>query len=360
MLKEIKFRNRKLSVPIIQGGMGIGISLSNLAGSVMRESGMGVISAAHPGCYKEGFKTNTFQCNMDAFAEEIRKARYISEGRGLLGVNIMCASEDYDDYVKVACRENVDAIISGAGLPLKLPSVADNKDVLLAPIVSSVKAFNVIAKYWDKHYGICPDFIVIEGSMAGGHLGFKKEQILNGNCESAESILYGIRDAKIPYENKYGFKIPIFVAGGIFDGKDIAKYLKLGADGVQMGTRFIATHECDASNEFKNAIINCKKDDIVIIDSPTGFPGRALKNRFTESINPDLKAEITHCYNCMIPCNPSNTIYCISDALINAAKGDTENGVVFAGENAYRIKKAVSVKELTDELIREANESLGR
>ena len=358
MLKEIKIRNRKLSIPIIQGGMGIGISLSNLAGSVMREGGMGVISAAQPGCYKEDFKTNTLQCNLNAFAEEIHNARLISEGNGLLGVNIMCASEDYDDYVRVACAENVDAIISGAGLPLKLPSLVDNENVLLAPIVSSAKAFNVIAKYWDKHYEECPDFIVIEGSKAGGHLGFKKDDVLNDTCENIEDILQGVLVAKVPYEEKYGKEIPVFVAGGVFTGSDIARFINLGADGVQMGTRFIATHECDASDEFKDAIINCKEEDIVIVDSPTGFPGRALRNKFTKTIDPNVDAKISHCYNCMTPCNPAHTIYCISEALIIAAKGDVENGLVFAGENAYRVNKKVSVKELIDELMKELNDSL--
>lgn len=358
MLKQIKFRKKVLDVPIIQGGMGVGISLSSLAGNVMKLGGMGVLSFAHPGYRSKDFIKDSFNQNICYMADEVKKARNISEGKGILGVNVMVASSDYASYVKECVKLQVDAIISGAGLPLNLPELVGDSEVMIAPIVSSGKALNLILRRWDERHNRIPDFIVIEGSLAGGHLGFKKEDILNNTCEDLEKILADCLTLIVPYEEKYGYKIPIFVAGGIYYGEDIARFIKLGARGVQMGTRFIATYECDADEKFKSAFINAKEEDIRIVKSPTGFPGRAINNDFTERLDKEGKIPVRFCVNCIIPCNPKDTVYCISDALIRAVNGDIENGLIFSGSNGYKIDKIVSVKDLMDELVDEANKAL--
>ncbi len=339
-----------LKVPIIQGGMGVGISLGRLAGAVMKEGGMGVISAAHPGYRKENFWTHSLECNCQAILEETKKARQLSQGQGLLGINIMVASQDYKTYVETACQAKVDAIISGAGLPLSLPEYVTDPNILLAPIVSSAKAAQLIFKIWEKRYQRIPDFLVIEGSKAGGHLGFKKEELETQTCQELETILKEVLDVVRKYETKNQRKIPVFVGGGIYTNQDIKKFQAFGAYGVQIGTRFIATNECDADIRFKQAIIDAKEEDIVLVKSPTGFPGRAIQNSFVQSIQNKPSQKISRCVNCLIPCNPSNTPYCITNALIEAAKGNVDQGLVFTGTNGARIEKMMSVHELMKEL----------
>ncbi len=356
MLKEVKIKDKILKVPIIQGGMGVGVSLSSLAGSVMKEGAMGVLSAAHPGYRKEDFNKNSLKCNIDAIMEESKKARAISGGKGLLGINIMVASKDYAEYVKAAVKAKVDAIISGAGLPLDLPKLVSDKSILLAPIVSSGRAIRLILKRWDKRHKTVPDFVVIEGSEAGGHLGFKRNDLLDCTCESLSKILSDVKKELAPFEKEYSKNIPVFVAGGIFTGSDIANYLQLGADGVQMGTRFIATEECDASKAFKDMVINCKKEDIAIVKSPTGFPGRGIMNSFMREVEKRGNICMSSCYNCLSLCNPQDTPYCISQALIQSVKGNVEKGLVFVGSNAYRINEMTTVHNLISELLKEANQ----
>ncbi|MGL4382250.1 MAG: NAD(P)H-dependent flavin oxidoreductase [Bacilli bacterium] len=346
-MKSVKIKDKVLKVPIIQGGMGVGVSLSNLAGNVMKQDCLGVISAAQPGYDMPDFKTNNYQVNYDALIKHAVKARAISEGKGLLGVNIMVAMEDYANMVKAAVEANVDVIISGAGIPMHLPKYAKGFKGALAPIVSSGKVAEMICRKWDKSYQTIPDLIIIEGPQAAGHLGFKREDIIAGI--SLESLLFDVKEAIKIYEEKYERKIPIFVAGGIYTNEDINKYLKLGASGVQMGSRFIATYECDAHINFKQAIIDCKKEDIIIVGSPVGLPGRALSNDFTKTVE-DTRIKVNHCYNCIIPCNPATTQYCISEMLIKSVTGDVKNGLVFCGSEAYRIDKLLSVKELIDSL----------
>ncbi|MCK6130955.1 NAD(P)H-dependent flavin oxidoreductase [Parvimonas micra] len=358
MLNSIKLKDKILEVPIIQGGMGVGISLSNLVGNVMKENCMGVLSFAHPGYNRSTFITKTSEDNFIAMKEEVDKARKISEGKGLLGVNIMVATSQYALYVKECVKLGVDAIISGAGLPLNLPELTKGSDVLIAPIVSSAKALNLIIRRWDQHHNKIPDFVVIEGSEAGGHLGFKKDDVLNDTCESIDEILEQCLKLVVDYEEKYNQKIPIFVAGGIFTGKDIAKYVKQGASGVQIGTRFIATEECDANEKYKEMFVKAKREDIIIVKSPAGFPGRAIRNKFTERLDSEGRIPVRYCVDCILPCNPKNTVYCITDALIRAVKGDVENGLIFSGTNAYRIDKITTVKEIISELVSEANNEL--
>lgn len=353
MKNSLTLGNRSLCVPLIQGGMGVGVSLSSLAGAVMKEGAMGVISAAHPGYRKAEFLTDSIRCNCEAIIEEVEKAKALAQGKGLCGVNIMVASRDYEAYVKAAVEAKADAIISGAGLPLQLPAIVKDADILLAPIVSSGRAAKLILKSWERHYHRYPDFIVIESALAGGHLGFKKEELIEERFASLSAILQDVLAVVKPYEEACGHSIPLFVAGGIYDKADIERYLGEGASGVQMATRFIATTECDAHDNFKQLIVQATKEDQALVKSPAGLPGRAVLTPLMRTVMSDQRIAPTHCIGCMLPCTPATTPYCISEALINAVKGDVEHGLVFAGANAYRIKSIVSVHELMQELFGE-------
>lgn len=349
-MKSVQLGNLRLDVPIIQGGMGIGVSLGNLAGHVMKEGGMGVISAAQPGYNDPNFARHPFESNIEALRLEIKKAREIAKGKGLLGINIMVAGERYDEYAKAIAQLDIDAIISGAGLPLNLPELVEGSKALIAPIVSSGKAAMLLCKRWVSRYNRLPDFIVIEGPLAGGHLGFSWDQIRNRQLPELKDILAEV----LEQVQSFGQKIPLFAAGGIYTGKDIADVINQGADGVQMGTRFIATHECDAHQNFKQVLLDAKEEDIDYVISPSGFPGRGIQNEFIRKLMAEGKIAVRRCVNCLKPCNPANTPYCITDALIEAVKGNVNEGLVFTGYNGYRLDKLVSVKQLMDELIEEA------
>lgn len=354
-LPQIKIGSKVTKVPIIQGGMGVGVSLSGLASAVANFGGIGVISGVQIGFREDDFETNCNEANERALAKEITKARVLSPN-GILGVNLMVAINNYKEMVKVAVREKIDLIISGAGLPSELPSLVKGSATKIAPIVSSGKAAAVITKLWQKRYDYLPDLIIVEGPKAGGHLGFSNDQLKEKSLPRLSAIIKDVFEAIKPYEENSGIKIPVIAAGGIFDGKDIKKYLELGATGVQMGTRFVATDECDASLEFKNAYIKSKEEDIQIILSPVGMPGQALINPFMKRIQ-EKQEKITKCYRCLAPCNPASTPYCITKALINSVNGDVDNGLVFIGKNGYKIDKIVSVKELMDELMDEINKN---
>lgn len=349
MLQGLTLGTKTLSVPIIQGGMGIGISMSSLASAVMKEGGIGVISAAMPGFDEPDFETNPIEANVRALKREIKKAK---ETEGILGVNVMVASQHYDLYVNTAIEAGADLIISGAGLPLKLPDYVRGR-CMMAPIVSSGKAARVILSMWDRHHHAIPDLIVIEGYQAGGHLGFSKQDLISNTCQSNEAILKEVLDVVKPFETKYNKHIPLFVAGGIYSHEDIVHFINLGADGVQMATRFIATKECDASVGFKEMIVHAKREDIVLVKSPAGMPGRAIRNSFVRQMENGEPQTITKCYGCMVPCNPASTPYCITRALIHAAKGDTENGLFFTSTSAARIDHISDVHSLMKELIGE-------
>ena len=334
-------------LPIIQGGMGVGVSLSNLAGAVASCGGIGIISGAQTGYKEPDFETNVLEANLRALRNHIKKAKEIAP-KGIIGVNLMVAMNFYADHVKAAIEGGADLIISGAGLPTKLPKLVEGYNIKIAPIVSSLKAAKVILNMWDRRNKRIPDLIVIEGPKAGGHLGFHKENLEEESINFDTTILDIIKEVNI-YEEKYNKKIPVVIAGGIFTGYDIAKYLKLGANGVQMATRFVATNECDADPKFKEAYINSKPETISIVKSPVGMPGRAISNEFSKKAS-TVGVKVTKCYNCLIPCNPATTPYCITEALINAVKGDLDNGLIFCGENASKVNKIVPVSELMNEL----------
>mgnify|MGYP002552657611 FL=1 len=348
-INPLKIGDLVAKIPIIQGGMGVGVSLSNLAGNVAKHGAIGVISAAHPGYLEEDFETNTLSANIRGLTKHIKKAKEISSN-GIIGVNVMVAMNNYIEHVKTAIEAGADLIISGAGLPLNLPDITKGSSIKIAPIVSSSKAARIILTYWKKHFNKTADAVIVEGPLAGGHLGFKKDKIdeeTNSFDKNVQSVIEEVKN----FENEFNKTIPVVVAGGVFTHQDMIKYLKIGASGVQVATPFVATYECDAHINFKNAFVNCKKEDIELTISPVGMPGRAIKNKLTETLKTQ-KVKITKCYNCLIPCNPTSTPYCISSALIKAVKGDVENGLVFCGANAYRINKLSSVKEILNKLMK--------
>ncbi|NWF98581.1 MAG: nitronate monooxygenase [Nitrospirae bacterium] len=354
-LKDLKIGDLTANIPIIQGGMGIGISLSGLASAVANEGGIGVIATAVIGMNEPDFAKNYLEANIRALKKEIRKARELT--KGIIGVNIMVALTNFGDMVRTAIEEGIDIIFSGAGLPLNLPEYLNEKvKTKLAPIVSSARAAAIIAKKWSDKFNRVPDAVVVEGPKAGGHLGFKLNEIDNPEF-SLEKIVPEVINALKPFEEKYKKEIPVIAAGGIYTGQDINKFLKMGAAGVQMATRFVTTHECDASEEFKKAYINASEKDMVIINSPVGLPGRAIKNEFINQVSQGMRKPFKCPYHCLKTCDFKNSPYCISLALINAQRGNLQNGFAFAGANAYRATKIISVKELIEKIKQEYNEA---
>lgn len=346
-IKPLRIGDLVSRLPIIQGGMGVGVSLSNLASAVTNAGGIGIISTAQIGFKENDFESNPLEANLRALKKHIKIAKEKCNN-GIIGVNVMVATNGYAEYIKTAIESGIDLIISGAGMPTMLPKIAKGHSVKLAPIVSSLKAAKVILKLWDKHDNVAPDMIVVEGPKAGGHLGFKKEDIETAS-ENFDDTIKDIVNHVKEYEDKYNKSIPVIAAGGVFTGEDIAKYLNLGASGVQMATRFVATEECDASRAFKEAYVNATPDTVQIVKSPVGMPGRALLNPFVKkTLEGNIK--VTKCYNCLIPCNPQSTPYCISKALINSVNGDLDNGLIFCGENVSKITEITTVKALMDQL----------
>lgn len=340
-----------MRVPIIQGGMGVGISMSGLASAVANQGGIGVIATAGIGMNEPDFYRSFAEANMRALREEIRKARAATNG--ILGVNIMVALTNFADLVKTAIEEGIDVIFSGAGLPLNLPKFKlPESKTKLVPIVSSGRAASMLCKRWLEKFDYLPDALVVEGPRAGGHLGFKEEQLKDPDY-ALENLVPDVIEAVKPFEEATGKKIPVIAAGGIFTGADILKFMNLGAAGVQMGTRFVATDECDASHDFKQTYIDAREEDMLIIHSPVGLPGRAIRNSFVEAMNRGEKEPFRCPYHCIITCDYQKSPYCIALALMNAKRGNLEHGFPFAGANAYRVDKIVPVKELMDTLLNE-------
>lgn len=347
-MKELVIGDITARVPIVQGGMGVGISLHRLAAAVAAEGGIGVISAAQPGFRAKDFTKNFMKANTEALAREIRLAKELSGG-GIIGVNIMVALNGYEDYVHCAIDAGADIIISGAGLPMDLPKFAKGSSIKLAPIVSSAKAAKVILNRWAKQEDVTADMVVIEGPKAGGHLGFKSEEVEGYTDEMMEKEIAEILKVVAGFEERYNKKIPVIFGGGVYTKEDIEHCFELGLSGVQMATRFVATEECDADINFKMAYINAKKEDIKIVKSPVGMPGRAIYNDFMRRTEKG-RDKINKCYGCLGRCDREKIPYCISEALFNAANGDTENALLFCGSNAYRVNKISTVKEIIDEL----------
>ncbi|MFC2004308.1 NAD(P)H-dependent flavin oxidoreductase [Chloroflexota bacterium] len=358
-MPKLQIGDLEVDIPIVQGGMGVGISLSGLASAVANEGGIGVISSAGIGMLEGDFERYFKEANRRILHREIKRAREMT--KGIIGVNLMVALSDYDELLKTAVAENVDLVFLGAGLPLKLPEIWPSGEwekgtTKLVPIVSSFRAAKIIFQYWQKHYNRVPDAVVVEGPLAGGHLGFRKEQI-NDPDYALEKILPEVISIIKPFEQHFNKNIPVIAAGGVYTGADIYKYFGLGAQGVQMGTRFVATYECDASEEFKEAYIRCSKDDLAIINSPVGLPGRAIRNRFLEEIESGNKVPFKCPWQCLKTCDLRTSPYCIARALTNAKNGHLEEGFAFAGANAYKIDTIISVEELFKILMMEYEEA---
>lgn len=355
-MKELNIGGLIARVPIIQGGMAVGISRSGLASAVANAGGVGVIATAGIGHLADDLYSNFIGANNRIIVEEIRKAKSLT--KGVIGVNIMVALSNYALLVKIAIEEGIDVIFSGAGLPLNLPSFLPegNTHTKLVPIVSSGKALTVITRRWMSKFNYVPDAVVVEGPLSGGHLGFRKDNLFNEEY-SLEKLVPDVLAHAKALEDKYGKPIPVISAGGIFTGADIHKFIKMGASAVQMGTRFVATCECDASDEIKNAYTKASKEDIIIIDSPVGMPGRAICNPFLDEVSSGHKKPFKCPFHCIITCDFKTAPYCIAKALCNATEGNLSEGFAFAGQNVWRIDKIVHVSELIQSLEDEYDEA---
>jgi nitronate monooxygenase len=355
-LKPLVIGDKVAPLPIVQGGMGVGISLSGLSSAVANAGGIGVIAAAGIGMYEPDFYKNYLQANARALRDEIRKAKRLTGG--ILGLNIMVALSNYGDLMRVALEEGIDIVFSGAGMPMNMPEyLQPNSHTKLAPIVSSGRAARLVCKRWLSRYDYLPDAVVVEGPKAGGHLGFTREH-LTDPAFALERLVPEVTAVVRDFSERYGKPIPVIAAGGIYTGADIRVMLELGADAVQMGTRFVATHECDADIAFKQAYIDARAEDIVIIESPVGMPGRAIRNKYLDDVGQGIKKPYKCPYHCILSCDYQNSPYCIAHALISAKRGKFRSGFAFAGANVDRVDRIVSVDQLMSTLVAEYEQSV--
>lgn len=335
--------------------MGIGISLSGLASAVANMGGIGVISTVGIGFLNEHPDRNYNKRHIEAIKNEIRKAKKLS--KGILGVNIMSVITNFSDMVRTSIEEGIDIIFAGAGLPLDLPKyLGKGVKTKLVPIVSSDRAASIICRKWKQNYDYLPDAFVVEGPKAGGHLGFK-EVDLKEKSHSLENLVREVKQVVISMKKQFKVEIPIIAAGGIYSGEDAYRIINEGASAVQLGTRFVATEECDASQEFKNAFIHAREEDIRIIKSPVGLPGRTIFNRFLQESSEGKRKPRMCKYNCIRTCDPKTTEYCIAQALVEAYKGNLKDGFAFTGSNASKVSQVSTVKEVFESLQGEYRES---
>lgn len=347
-MNKLKIGNLTAKLPIIQGGMGVGISLSGLASAVANEGGVGVISCAGLGLIYRNTAKDYMEACIIGLKEEIKKTR--EKTSGIIGVNIMMALTNFGEMVKTSIAEKVDVIFAGAGLPLDLPKYRTPECVTkLVPIVSSGRAAKIICEKWKTLYNYLPDLIVVEGPKAGGHLGFKANQIEDPNYSIEKLIPEVVAEVSV-FEQKYNQEIPVVAAGGIYTGEDMYRIMELGAKGVQIASRFVTSDECDADIKFKEAYINASENEVEIIQSPVGMPGRALKGQFLERVKQGLTAPKSCPYNCLHTCDYKKVPYCIIVTLYNAYKGKMDKGYAFAGNNAYKATKISSVKEIIEDI----------
>ncbi len=340
--------------PIIQGGMGVAVSSSHLAAAVSNEGALGVVAAVGASLSCPNQKLPYSEKSYLGLRKILQDTKKLTSKP--FGVNIMCALTDYDELVRAAIDEGAAVIISGAGLPMHLPMLVGEAPVKLVPVVSSVRATSIICREWRKKYRRLPDAIIVEGIAAGGHLGFSLDEIQQK--QALEQIVTDVLAYVKDFTAAEGSKIPVIAAGGVFNGKDIARFLSLGAAGVQMGTRFVCTHECDADIAFKKAYVNCTKEDIIIVKSPVGMPLRVMRNSFIDELLESGKKPFACTYHCLKSCSPFNSPYCIAKALTNAASGNLAKGIITCGANAYRVKEIVSVHELITELTQECGAAM--
>lgn len=344
-LPALCFAGKTARRPIVQGGMGVGLSLSGLAAAVAAEGGIGVIAATGIGMIEPDYYERPLEANLRALRSEIRKAR--TKTNGLIGVNIMVAADGFPEMLRTAVEERADFLFLGAGLPIKhIPvDLIRKAGIGVVPIVSSGRAARLIFASWEKLYQDVPDAVVVEGPRAGGHLGFKPKQI-DDPAFQLERLIPDVLEALREFEIRWNRKIPLIAGGGVFTGEDIHRILKLGAQGVQMGTRFIATDECDADPRFKQAYVACRKEDIVIIQSPVGLPGRAIRSPFLDDVAGGARKLFRCPSHCLASCGAKKARYCIAEALDNARQGKLNEGFAFCGANTYRVSSIAPVKDL--------------
>ena len=348
-IQPLKIGTKTAKVPVIQGGMGVGISLHSLAGAVAKAGGIGIISTAQIGFKDPEFLKAPMEANLRAIGEELKKAREIAP-KGIIGFNIMVATRNYAQYVKEAVKAGADIIISGAGLPVSLPELVEGAKTKIAPIVSTAKSAMVICKMWDRKYKRIPDLLVIEGPLAGGHLGFHKEELDSYTPEAYDNEIRKIVQTVKSYAAKFGTEIPVVAAGGIASHEDVKHVLALGVDGVQVATRFIPTEECDADIRLKESLIHATKNDIAIVKSPVGMPGRAIMNKFMTRVMNGEQIPHSPCHGCLVKCSPKEIPYCITDGLINAVKGNVDEGLLFCGAKAWKAEHLQTVQEVINDL----------
>jgi nitronate monooxygenase len=362
-LPSLKIGKHVIKSPIIQGGMGVGISWDRLAGAVSAEGGLGVISSVGTGYYqnKELAKNLSFgrPFGADNFYSKEALFKIFENARKIcndapLACNVLYAINDYGRVVRESCEAGADIIITGAGLPTNMPEFTEGfPDVALVPIVSSAKALKILNKRWEGRYKRIPDAIIVEGPLSGGHQGVGYE-----DCYKEEYQLENLIPAVIEEAKAWG-NIPVIAAGGIWDYADIKKFMDMGAAGVQIGTRFIATHECDAPQNFKELLMGAKEEDIVLMKSPVGYPARGIKTELLRRVENKTAPEVKCISNCVIPCHQGVEAkavgYCIADRLSDAALGNTESGLYFSGSNGYRVDEIISVKELMRKLAGDEN-----
>ncbi|MBN2642231.1 MAG: nitronate monooxygenase [Victivallales bacterium] len=346
-LPDLQIGNIRINPPVIQGGMGVLVSGPGLVSAVSNAGALGILAAVGAGEDCEDRSLNYADRSSEGLRQMIAKTRSMTSNP--FGINIMCVLSNYVELVRTAIEEKISVIISGAGLPLSLPSLAVGSETALVPVVSTARAADLICRTWKRRYDRLPDAIIVEGSKAGGHLGFSRDEIDSAPPELIDIVKDVIKVVK-PYQVEGKATIPVIAAGGVFDGKDIATFMNVGAAGVQMGTRFVCTDECDASIEYKNSYVNCSEDDITIVQSPVGLPLRVVRNDFIKRIQAGGKDDFYCRYQCLRTCDPSKSSYCIADALKNAFDGNMNKGFTTCGANAYRINKIVPVRELLNEL----------
>lgn len=349
----MKLGNHELALPLIQGGMGVGVSMGGLAGAVAAEGAMGTLSTADAGWNEPDFAAHPQQANLRALRREVQRAKQLAAGAGLVAVNAMVATRQYADSVRTALEAGADAIVSGAGLPLELPALAEGFEALLAPIVSGPRAAQLICRTWAKRYGRVPDFVVLEGCQAGGHLGFEEADLLSGRCTPLSRLIPEVLAALRPFEEKFGRAIPLFCAGGVATGAEMARCTRLGAAGAQLATRFIATEECDAGQGYKDVLLAARPEDLRIIHSPVGMPGRAVNSPLVQRLAAGMRQPPAHCSGCIKSCRPAETPFCITHALIEAVKGNWEEGLFFSGSRVDLVDRMRTVPDLIDELMKE-------
>lgn len=343
----LKIGSKTARIPVVQGGMGVGISRWRLAGTVAREGGMGTLAAQGIGQVTDLLPQSHRRKDphgVEAVEAEVRRAQQESQGNGIVAINIMMAITHFDPLVDAAVRAGADAIVTGAGLPMDLPDKVSGSGVALIPIISSARAAKTITRYWKERYNRIPDAFVIEGPLAGGHLGFSREQLDAPECQ-LEALLPAVAEQVAPYGD-----IPLIAAGGVWDRQDAQRMMALGAHAVQLGTRFVATQECDAAQHFKDLLLRCRQEDITVTRTSVGLLGRVMRTQLVERFEKGQFPGFKCTYHCLKSCVAHEVSYCLADHLSDAARGH-EDGFYFVGANGHRVREILPVAELLRRLL---------